>query len=96
MEAYYRDVVTAIVLIEAERAAIPRLGEALADVEGVAEAYSVTGEFDFVAVIRVKDHEQVADVVTGKLARVPGILRTRTHVAFKCYSRHDLEAMFGA
>jgi DNA-binding Lrp family transcriptional regulator len=88
--------VTAIVLIEAERAAIPRLGEALADVEGVAEAYSVTGEFDFVAVIRVKDHEQVADVVTGKLARVPGILRTRTHVAFKCYSRHDLEAMFGA
>jgi DNA-binding Lrp family transcriptional regulator len=89
-------VVTAIVLIEAERAAIPRLGEALADVEGVAEAYSVTGEFDFVAVIRVKDHEQVADVVTGKLARVPGILRTRTHVAFKCYSRHDLEAMFGA
>ncbi len=88
--------VTAIVLIEAERTAIPLLGEALADVEGVAEAYSVTGEFDFVAIIRVKDHEQVAEVVTAKLARVPGIIRTRTHVAFRCYSRHDLEAMFGA
>ncbi len=88
--------VTAIVLIEAERTAIPRLGKELADVPGVAEAYSVTGEFDFVAMIRVKDHEQVAEVVTERLARLQGIVRTRTHVAFKCYSRHDLEAMFGA
>jgi DNA-binding Lrp family transcriptional regulator len=87
-------VVTAIVLIEAERAAIPRLGPALAEVPGVAEAYSVTGEFDFVAIIRVKDHESVADVVTSHLAQLPGIARTRTHVAFKVYSQHDLEAMF--
>lgn len=86
--------VTAIVLIEAERAAIPRLGESLAAVPGVSEAYSVTGEFDFVAIVRVKDHEGVADVVTGHLAQLPGIIRTRTHVAFKVYSRHDLEAMF--
>jgi DNA-binding Lrp family transcriptional regulator len=87
-------VVTAIVLIEADRSAIPRLGQALADIPGVAEAYSVTGEFDFVALIRVKDHEAVADVVTSRLAQLPGIVRTRTHVAFKVYSRHDLEAMF--
>jgi DNA-binding Lrp family transcriptional regulator len=86
--------VTAIVLIEAERAAIARLGPALADVRGVAEAYSVTGEFDFVALVRVKDHEEVAEVVTNRLAQIPGIVRTRTHVAFKVYSRHDLEAMF--
>lgn len=86
--------VTAIVLIEAERAAIPRLGSALADVPGVAEAYSVTGEFDFVAIVRVKDHEGVAEVVTEHLAQIPGIVRTRTHVAFKVFSRHDLEAMF--
>ncbi len=86
--------VTAIVLIEAERTAFPKLGQALADVPGVAEAYSVTGEFDFVAIVRVKDHEAVADVVTGRLAQLPGIVRTRTHVAFKVYSRHDLEAMF--
>ena len=92
--AYTPDVVTAIVLIEAERSAIPRLGQALAGVPGVAEAYSVTGEFDFVALIRVKDHESVADVVTSHLAQLPGIIKTRTHVAFKVYSRHDLEAMF--
>ena len=91
---YTPDVVTAIVLIEAERSAIPRLGQALAGVPGVAEAYSVTGEFDFVALIRVKDHESVADVVTSHLAQLPGIVKTRTHVAFKVYSRHDLEAMF--
>jgi DNA-binding Lrp family transcriptional regulator len=87
-------VVTAIVLIEAERSAIATLGSALADVPGVAEAYSVTGEFDFVAVLRVRDHEQVADVVTTRLSQIPGIVRTRTHVAFKVYSKHDLEAMF--
>ena len=86
--------VTAIVLIEAERGAIARLGPALADVPGVAEAYSVTGEFDFVAVLRVKDHEQIAEVVTNRLSQIPGIVRTRTHVAFKVYSKHDLEAMF--
>src|SRR2546421_9371236 len=87
-------VVTAIVLIEAERSAIAKLGPALADVPGVAEAYSVTGEFDFVAMLRVKDHEQIADVVTTHLSQIPGIVRTRTHVAFKVYSKHDLEAMF--
>ena len=86
--------VTAIVLIEAERAAIAKLGPALADVPGVAEAYSVTGEFDFVAMLRVRDHEQIADVVTTRLSQIPGIVRTRTHVAFKVYSKHDLEAMF--
>jgi len=86
--------VTAIVLIEAERAAIATLGAKLAAVPGVAEAYSVTGEFDFVAIVRVKDHEQVAEVVTSRLAQIPGIVRTRTHVAFKVYSKHDLEAVF--
>src|SRR5438105_85768 len=86
--------VTAIVLIEAERSAIARLGPALADVPGVAEAYSVTGEFDFVAILRVKDHEEIAEIVTSRLSQIPGILKTRTHVAFKVYSKHDLEAMF--
>jgi len=86
--------VTAIVLIEAERSAIAKLGLALADVPGVAEAYSVTGEFDFVAILRVKDHEEIAEIVTTRLSQVPGIMKTRTHVAFKVYSKHDLEAMF--
>ena len=87
-------VVTAIVLIEAERSAIAKLGPALADVPGVAEVYSVTGDFDLVAILRVKDHEEIADIVTSKLSQVPGIVKTHTHVAFKVYSKHDLEAMF--
>jgi DNA-binding Lrp family transcriptional regulator len=84
----------AIVLIEAERDALSTLGGALADVEGVAEAYSVTGEWDFVAVVRVPDPEQLADVVTGHIGKLPGITRTQTMVAFAAYSRHDLEALF--
>jgi DNA-binding Lrp family transcriptional regulator len=84
----------AIVLVEAERSALPTLGSALADVDGVAEAYSVTGEWDFVAVVRVRNPEGVAEVVQNHLAQVPGIKRTHTMVAFAVFSQHDLEAMF--
>jgi DNA-binding Lrp family transcriptional regulator len=84
----------AVVLIEAERDALSTLGGALADIEGVAEAYSVTGEWDFVAVVRVPDHEQLASVVTGQITSLPGVVRTQTMVAFQAYSRHDLEALF--
>jgi len=84
----------AIVLIEAERTAMPTLGSELADVEGVAEAYSVTGEWDFVAIIRVRQPEQLAPLVTGRLAQIDGIKRTHTMVAFEVFSQHDLEALF--
>jgi DNA-binding Lrp family transcriptional regulator len=84
----------AIVLIRAERAALPELGGALADVDGVAEAYSVTGDWDFVAILRVAKPEELARVVTEQLARLPGVAHTSTMVAFEAYSRHDLEAMF--
>jgi DNA-binding Lrp family transcriptional regulator len=84
----------AIVLIEAERTALQTLGGTLADVEGVAEAYSVTGEWDFVAIVRVPDHEQLADVVTGAITGLHGVTRTQTMVAFAAFSRHDLEALF--
>ena len=84
----------AIVLIQAEREAIRTLGGALADIEGVAEAYSVTGEWDFVAVLRVRTPEQVAEVVTGRLSELAGIRRTQTMVAFEVFSQHDLEALF--
>jgi DNA-binding Lrp family transcriptional regulator len=84
----------AIVLIEAEREAIRTLGGALADVEGVAEAYSVTGEWDFVAMLRVRDPAGVAEVVTDRFAALPGIKRTHTLVAFEVFSQHDLEALF--
>ena len=84
----------AIVLIEAERPAIETLGGALADVDGVAEAYSVTGEWDFVAMLRVREPQDVADVVTHRFAKLEGIRRTHTMVAFEVFSKHDLEALF--
>ena len=84
----------AIVLIEAERSAIEKLGGELADVDGVAEAYSVTGEWDFVAMLRVRDPAEVAEVVTHRFAALQGIKKTQTMVAFEVFSRHDLEALF--
>jgi DNA-binding Lrp family transcriptional regulator len=87
-------VIHAIVLIEAEQSAIATLGGELADIEGVAEAYSVTGDWDFVAVLRLREHDQLAQVVTGAITRLSGIKRTQTMVAFEVYSRHDLEALF--
>ena len=84
----------AIVLIEAERTALQTLGGTLADVEGVAEAYSVTGEWDFVAIVRVPKHDQLADTVTGQIGQLEGVTRTQTMVAFEVFSRHDLEALF--
>jgi DNA-binding Lrp family transcriptional regulator len=83
-----------IVLISAERDALNVLGSRLAELDGVAEAWSVTGEWDFVAVIRVDEQQQLADVITSKLARLPGIVKTYTMVAFEVFSQHDLEAMF--
>ena len=84
----------AVVLVKARREALPTLGGELADVDGVAEAYSVTGDWDFVAIVRVPEHERLAEVVTGQLAGLDGIERTYTMVAFEVFSEHDLEAMF--
>src|SRR2546423_995786 len=89
-----RPVAHAVVLIKAERDALATLGSALADVDGVSEAYSVTGEWDFVALLRVPRLEDLNDVVTGRIARLAGIAHTYTMVAFETYSQHDLEAMF--
>ena len=84
----------AIVMIESERDAMSTLGGVLAEVDGVREAYSVTGEWDFVAIVHVKRHTDLAEVVTGRIAQVPGVARTQTMVAFEAFSRHDLEALF--
>ena len=84
----------AIVLIQAERAGLATLGGELADLDGVAEAYSVTGEWDFVAVLRLRQQEDLAKVVTGQISQLAGVARTQTMVAFEVYSRHDLEALF--
>ena len=84
----------AIVLIKAARDSLSTLGGSLAEIDGVAEAYSVTGEWDFVAILRVHDPESLAAVVTERLAGLPGIADTYTMVAFEAYSQHDIEAMF--
>ncbi len=86
--------ISAIVLINAEKGAIGDLGELLAAVPGVSEVYSVTGEIDFIALVRARQHEDLADIVTKGIARCAGVARTHTHVAFKAYSRHDLESIF--
>jgi DNA-binding Lrp family transcriptional regulator len=88
--------ITAIVLITAEKRALPKLGEDLAELPGVSEVYSVTGDFDFIAMVRAREHEELAEIVTQRIAQVPGVARTQTHVAFKAFSKHDLETLFAS
>jgi DNA-binding Lrp family transcriptional regulator len=87
-------VITAIVLVNTEVDRIPEVAEAIADIPGVSEVYSVTGDADLVAMVRVRVHDQLAEVIAGTLNKVPGVLATSTHIAFRAYSRHDLEATF--
>ena len=86
--------VHAFVLIDAEPVRVADLAIELVEVEGVSEVYSVAGHADIVAVVRVREHEQLAQVVTRGISRLPGILDTRTLIAFQAYSRHDLEAIW--
>jgi DNA-binding Lrp family transcriptional regulator len=86
--------VTAIVFVKAEVARIPEVAEAIAALEGVSEVYSVTGAIDLIVIVRVASHDQVAEVVADRLNKVSGVLGTETHIAFRAYSQHDLEAAF--
>ena len=86
--------VTAIVLIKADVTRIPETAEAIAQIEQVSEVYSVTGEFDLVAMVRVRGHDELGDVIPGHLNKVAGVTHTETHIAFRTYSRHDLDAAF--
>lgn len=86
--------VTAIVLVRAEVARIPETAETIAALPQVTEVYSVTGAFDLVAIVRVRAHEELADVIPGRINKVDGVTHTETHIAFRTYSRHDLEAAF--
>jgi DNA-binding Lrp family transcriptional regulator len=87
-------VITAIVLVKASVDRIPEIAETIAALEGVSEVYSVTGTYDLVAMVRVRAHEDLADVIPGLLNKVPGVEQTETHIAFRTYSRHDLDAAF--
>ena len=86
---------TAFILVKSSREGLTSLGPHLADIEGIAEVYTVTGEWDFVAIARVREHDELARVVTQRLTKLEGIQKTQTMVAFQQFSAHDLEAMFG-
>ncbi|WP_375431625.1 Lrp/AsnC family transcriptional regulator [uncultured Friedmanniella sp.] len=86
--------VTAIVFVKADVAQIPQVAEAIAALTGVSEVYSVTGAIDLIAMIRVSHLDEIAAVVADQLNRVPGVVSTETHIAFRAYSAHDLEAAF--
>lgn len=85
---------TAIVFVNAQVDQVPQVAEALAALPGVTEVYSVTGDIDLVAIVRTRTVEEIAEVVTGRMNKVPGIVDTQTHMAFRAYSTHDLEAAF--
>ncbi len=86
--------ISAIVLINAEVDRIPEVAAAIAEINGVSEVYSVTGDVDLIAMVRVRQHEEFADVIADQLNKVSGVLLTQTHIAFRTYSTHDLEAAF--
>jgi DNA-binding Lrp family transcriptional regulator len=87
-------VLTAIVLIDCATDAIPEVAEDLANLPGVSEVYSVAGHVDLIAIVRVREFDQIAEVIAGGIDKVPGVVDTQTHIAFRAYSRHDLEAAF--
>jgi DNA-binding Lrp family transcriptional regulator len=89
-----RTMITAIVMITTESDKIPEVAEAIAGLDGVSEVYSVAGDVDLIAVVRVREFEAIADVIAGRLSKVPGVIHTDTHIAFRAYSRHDLESTF--
>jgi DNA-binding Lrp family transcriptional regulator len=86
--------VTAIVFIRTDVEAINTVAEQVAGITGVSEVYSVTGDLDLVAMVRVRELDDVSAVVTDNISAVAGILTTETHVAFRTFSRHDLETAF--
>jgi DNA-binding Lrp family transcriptional regulator len=86
--------VHAVVLIACEIDAIPEAAQAIAELEGVSEVYSVAGEFDLVGIVRVSEHDELARVIPGGISKVAGVERTETLIAFQVYSKHDLERLF--
>lgn len=86
--------ITAIVMIDTEVNRIPEAAAAIAELDSVTEVYSVTGDTDLVAVVRVREHDQLADVIADQISKVDGVLSTHTYIAFRAYSRHDIEQAY--
>ena len=85
---------TAIVMISTDPQRIPEIAQEVSDLRGVSEVYSVTGEWDIIALVRVRRHEELSDVIADRLSKVRGIQETVTQIAFRTYSSHDLEEAF--
>lgn len=86
--------VTTVVLAVCDIHQIPETAQQIADLPDVSEVYSVAGDYDLVIMVRVRNHDDLAQVVSEQIAKVPGIIRTQTLVAFKVYSRHDVDSLF--
>lgn len=86
--------ITAIVLVETDVDRIPEAAAEIAELDAVSEVYSVTGDTDLVAMVRVRRHEELADVIADRVSKIAGVRSTRTYIAFQTYSRHDLESAF--
>lgn len=86
--------ITAIVHIDCATDSIPEVAERLANLEGVSEVYSVAGHVDLIAIVRVREFDDIAQVIAGGISKTEGVLNTETFIAFRAYSRHDLEAAF--
>lgn len=86
--------ITAIVLIDCATDAIPEVAQKLAELPGVSEVYSTAGHVDLIAMVRVREFEQIAEVIAGGISKVEGVADTDTHIAFRAYSKHDLEETF--
>ena len=86
--------ITAIVMINCETGRVHQVAEELISLEGIAEVYSVSGEYDIMAIIRVKEYDSLAKLVSQDIAGIDGIAMTNTHMAFRCYSKHDMERMW--
>ena len=86
--------ITSIVMIKCEMGQVKSVAEKLVDLNGVSEVYSITGEWDILAVVRVKEFDSLATVVSEQIASTPGIVKTITTLAFRCYSKHNMEKMW--
>jgi DNA-binding Lrp family transcriptional regulator len=86
--------VTAVVLIKAQTDRVPELAEELAGLEGVSEVFSVAGQYDLVALVRVRENEDLATVISGRMRKLQGITSSETLISFKVYSKQDIDAGF--
>ena len=86
--------ITAIVMVSVDANRIPEVAQQIADLDGVSEVYSVAGDVDLIAVVRVREFDQIAEVIAGDISKVEGVVHTDTHIAFRAYSRHDLDSAF--